>query len=352
MLCGVLVGHTANAFAATEGIALVLGNANYAGFPALQGCGPSAHRVAAALRHLGFRVIEAEDATDGQMQGAAGDFTLALSHAPDAPAFIYVCSYAVNLSGRSFLLPVSAALTRPTDVLTQGLLTNSLARLLSARTEAASMLAIDLVLAPGSAEADKFTLPAADQLPPPAGLIAVSDAQLGSDASPLAQALIAGLTGPAVQNIPFLATASAQLAAAKPQATIVALHTPASMQYLAGAPPPAPAPVAAPAKPAPPPVTAQEPVPATASPAPTPVVAATPAAPPTLLPDETAMNEAQRKSVQTVLAGIGYYAGPVDGVFGPETRAAVRRYQHEIHADMTGILTGGQATLLVNRGAR
>ena len=38
----------------------------------------------------------------------------------------------------------------------------------------------------------------------------------------------------------------------------------------------------------------------------------------------------------------------IDATFGPETRAAIRRYQFEIKADMTGTLTAEQATKLVN----
>ena len=34
-------------------------------------------------------------------------------------------------------------------------------------------------------------------------------------------------------------------------------------------------------------------------------------------------------------------------MFGPDTRAAIRRYQHELGADMTGRLTAAQATRLV-----
>ena len=160
----------------------------------------------------------------------------------------------------------------------------------------------------------------------------------GSGPSPLAQALIAGLAGPVVQSGTLLADVGARLARARPRATVVALHAPQATLYLAGAParPPArrPAPVAA------------------AAPRPAPAAAAAPAAPPILLPAGPDMTGAQRREVQTVLAGVGYYDGPVDGIFGPETRAAIRRYQHEIHADMTGVLTGGQATILVNHNFR
>jgi len=49
-----------------------------------------------------------------------------------------------------------------------------------------------------------------------------------------------------------------------------------------------------------------------------------------------------------MLAKIGYYSGRIDGTFGPETRAAIRRYQFEIKAELTGRLTAEQATRLVN----
>lgn len=60
------------------------------------------------------------------------------------------------------------------------------------------------------------------------------------------------------------------------------------------------------------------------------------------------MTEPERRQVQTVLAAMGYYAGRIDATFGPETRAAIRRYQFEIKADLTGRLTAEQATRLVN----
>jgi peptidoglycan hydrolase-like protein with peptidoglycan-binding domain len=59
------------------------------------------------------------------------------------------------------------------------------------------------------------------------------------------------------------------------------------------------------------------------------------------------MTDADRRRVQTTLARLGYYDGQVDGIFGPDTRAAIRRFQHEIHGEMTGRLTAEQATRLV-----
>ena len=52
--------------------------------------------------------------------------------------------------------------------------------------------------------------------------------------------------------------------------------------------------------------------------------------------------------MQVILTNLGYYSDRLDGVFGPETRAAIRRYQFEIKAEMTGRLNAEQATRLVN----
>ena len=60
------------------------------------------------------------------------------------------------------------------------------------------------------------------------------------------------------------------------------------------------------------------------------------------------MTDTQRRQVQTALAHLGYYGIQVDGVFGPETRAAIRRYQHEIGSETTGRITADEATRLVN----
>ena len=60
------------------------------------------------------------------------------------------------------------------------------------------------------------------------------------------------------------------------------------------------------------------------------------------------MSDFDRRTVQTALARLGYYPGPIDGRFGPDTRAAIRRFQYELNAEMTGRLTATQASRLVS----
>jgi peptidoglycan hydrolase-like protein with peptidoglycan-binding domain len=69
---------------------------------------------------------------------------------------------------------------------------------------------------------------------------------------------------------------------------------------------------------------------------------------PRALPAEAEMSMADRRQVQEALQRLDYYKGPVDGIFGPLTRAAIRRFQQQnIGADATGHLTADQANRLV-----
>jgi peptidoglycan hydrolase-like protein with peptidoglycan-binding domain len=66
------------------------------------------------------------------------------------------------------------------------------------------------------------------------------------------------------------------------------------------------------------------------------------------LPDEKEMSAANRRQVQEALHGLGYYDGPVDGIFGRMTRAAIRRFQDSIGDKNTGYLTAAAASRLVS----
>jgi peptidoglycan hydrolase-like protein with peptidoglycan-binding domain len=60
------------------------------------------------------------------------------------------------------------------------------------------------------------------------------------------------------------------------------------------------------------------------------------------------MSAADRRQVQEALHRLDYYQGPVDGIFGPLTRAAIRRFQRQDTGSYaTGYLTADQANRLV-----
>jgi peptidoglycan hydrolase-like protein with peptidoglycan-binding domain len=67
------------------------------------------------------------------------------------------------------------------------------------------------------------------------------------------------------------------------------------------------------------------------------------------MPDEARMSRADRLRVQEALKRQGYYKEGIDGIFGPGTRAAIRRFQGDIGAEMTGRLTAEEANRLVNK---
>ena len=98
----------------------------------------------------------------------------------------------------------------------------------------------------------------------------------------------------------------------------------------------------------------QAPAPASRAPAAGSSQAAKPPAPPSTaaraptMPAESKMSAVNRRNVQEALHRLGYYQGPVDGVFGPRTRAAIRRFQNSIGAKRTGYLTALEASRLVS----
>ena len=60
------------------------------------------------------------------------------------------------------------------------------------------------------------------------------------------------------------------------------------------------------------------------------------------------MSAANRRKVQEALRHLGYYRGRVDGIFGPRTRAAIRRFQDSIGSKSTGYLSAVEANRLVS----
>jgi hypothetical protein len=296
--------------------ALIIGNATYSSLAGLPGCRKSANTVAAALRALGFQVTARQDPSTGGVDAGIAEFSDHLGGGASV-GFVYVCGYATDFNDRTFVLPTSARIDRPSDVLTQGALAKSLVGPMSHDPTTVGVVVFDLVPKPDGPQ--KLDLDALAALPVPdgVGIIATTESTPGDNPTPIATALVAGLSGSQVRTEKLLAAVQTQLAG-----SAVAIHLPAHPGFLAGAPPP----------------------PVAAAPSTAPVAAV----PDQKLPDESQMTDADRRTVQTALIRLGYYDRQVDGVFGPDTRAAIRRYQHEIGSEMTGQLTAVEATRLVN----
>ena len=340
LIVGLLFSHAAAA--APTGIALVIGNASYSTLPPLPGCAKGPLQVSAALTALGYDVIERANASAGQLDGAIGALNEKLRVTPEKPLLIYFCGYFASVNDRPFVLPSTAAPQGPADLLTQGMLAKALVDVVARSGARPAILLLDAVPTPGfGASLGLETLNRRD-VPLELNLLGVTvglgDAS-GDTPTALATALVPALKGPTIAIADLIDNASAAFeATAKGKITLRRNAT--EPGYLVGAslPPPAPAPA-----PEPPKEVAAAPPAANPQPEP-PAVAVTPAE----LPDAARMTDSDRRVAQTALARLGYYAGPIDGVFGSETLAAIRRLQHELKASMTGQLTAAQARWLVS----
>jgi len=335
VLCALVpLTRTANAAPAADGrrVALVIGNADYSALPALPACTASANVVTAALKRAGFDVAERLDLSNGEMGAAIADWDASSS---GASAVAYVCGYAGGYDNRAFLLPVSARIERDTDTLTQGILAKSLLDAAVRSRAKAALVLVDAVARPAST--GRLALDTLAGAAPTAAVgfaAASTTATPPQGATPLAVALSATLATSGTEiEIDKLLDALRQRVAASPGMQFAA-RAPSSPVWLVGGPAPAPPPPSPAATP-PPPAT-----PTAAAPAP-------PAPPPAVGPDEAHMTDADRRRIQGALLRLGYYDGRVDGIFGPDTRAAIRRFQHEIGAEMSGRITPEQSGRLL-----
>lgn len=325
-------------------LALVLANAAYTGMPALPGCTLSARAVADGLRQAGFDITERTDPSNGALGAAFGALARRIAATPDAAVIIYFCGYATEFDSRVFVLPATTALGRASDVLTQGMAARSVTDA-AFRGSRAGLAVLDLFPAPGASADGISQSVAARSLADGQFIAATVGADLAAAPTPLAQALVRELHPPAVAG-----TLLRNLRTALAGATAVSLVTAGE----AGAPAalmPAPDRTSAvqetkpdmPSAAATPPAPVRSTPPISEPPIPGPPASATL----TAFPEEAQYTGQDRQAVQAALLGLGYYAGPVDGLFGTGTRAAIRRYQHEIGADMTGVLAPQQAARLM-----
>ena len=319
-------------------IALVIANGQYGSMPQLAMCRASSAVVRDALHSKGFEVVERNDLGRGEFDSAIGSLARRAAASPSALVAMYYCGYAMEFNGRSFLLPTSASLARDYDVLTQGIISKSLLDSLVRAKDSGGFVLLDVLRAPNA---------------PGSGV-----ARLVEHATPSTYAVI-GVSNDVTPGGPTVASLALrdQVAEIEPNLdkftsgmrSQLSKNVSVTAQFLPAIAHPPPPPAAVPAPPAKPAAEAPA-VPPPAPPA-QPAIATPPAAPAPprqVMADEEQMSEQDRRLVQVKLATLGYYVGRLDANFGPETRAAIRRYQFEIKAEMTGRLTAEQATKLVN----
>jgi len=323
--------------------ALIISNAQYANLPPLARCTASAAAVRDALKAKGFEVVERSDVRRGEFDAAIGALAKRTGASPPSVAVMYYCGYAQEFNGRSFLLPAAADIKRENDVLTQGLITKSLVDSLARVGDSTGVVLLDGFQPPGTPATGLARL--AEQIQPGSfAVIGVNNDAAAQGPTATAQALRGQMTGEEVSLEKFVAGMRGELAKSGAGTAFFVAATGRPSFLVGGKPPPAPV-AAAP----PPPVAPAAPAPTPAPAASTPPAAPAPAAPPQqAMVDEDRMSDQDRRQVQVALATLGYYSGRIDATFGPETRAAIRRFQFEIKAEMTGRLSAEQATKLVN----
>jgi len=320
-------------------IALVIANGRYASMPALARCTVSATAVRDALRGRGFEVMERSDLGRGEFDTSIGALARRLAAAPAASGVLYYCGYALEFNGRSFLLPASASIARDYDVLTQGIIAKSLVDSLIRGNESRGFILLDVFRTPAASSTAALG-GLAEQIRP-SNFAVIGASNDGASEGPTAAAL--ALRDQAAEGETSLDLFAGGIHRRLAKAAAVTAHfipaMPRPPAEVAARPeaPPSPAPAASTAIAVPPPP-------------PEPAILVSPAAPPSraTMADEDQMSDQDRRRVQALLATMGYYSGRIDGTFGPETRAAIRRYQFEIKADLTGRLNAEQATRLVN----
>ncbi len=210
--------------------ALVIGNATYSALPGLPGCARSANTVAAAVRALGFQVTERQDASTGGIDAGITEFSQHL--AGGATGFVYVCGYATDFNDRTFVLPTTARIDRPSDVLTQGLLAKSMLSSMSHDPATVGVVVFDLIPKPDVPAKLRSDVLAALPVPDGVGIIAAAETTPADGPTPLATALVAALAGPEVRTDALLASVRARL----PNAAMT-IHDPVHPGLLAGTPP-------------------------------------------------------------------------------------------------------------------
>jgi len=141
-----VVGAMAGRAEAESRIALVIGNAHYAGeyLPELANPINDARLMADTLKQVGFQVVLLEDADQKQMKRAITAFGEAVGKGgPDATAAFYYAGHGVQIAGFGYLIPIDAQISRAADVEIEAVSVDDVAQQLAFAGNKVSILMLD-----------------------------------------------------------------------------------------------------------------------------------------------------------------------------------------------------------------
>ncbi len=298
----------------------------------------------ATLRRLGAVTLRTDDPTNASLRVEAKRFATEAAAADVAIAVI--AGPVVTLADRDFVAPGDLVLRRPNDLLTRAVPLSAFARAADLAGEGGAVLVLPHPSASALPDGVQPIDGAPEALPgmspvlvagggSAGGVLVTLDLASGDETVELAAILreMQGIAGTAISFIPERE---------------VLLRMPDPAPVVEAAPPsPSPSPVPAPVA-----AVTPEPVLATAEPglAPAEPGVAPPAAarlsPEMLATLERGLSRAERRAIQRALNLRGHYAGPIDGVIGDQTRAAIRAFQAIAGGETTGFLTPEQLGVL------
>lgn len=100
--------------AASDRVALVVGNGAYENAAQLANPPNDASDVAKALRNIGFDVVEGRNLSKRDMESKIREFGKKLDNAN--LALFFYAGHGLQVSGRNYLVPIDAKLDRPADL--------------------------------------------------------------------------------------------------------------------------------------------------------------------------------------------------------------------------------------------
>ena len=269
-----------------------------------------ADAIQAQLQVMGAETLRSAGPNNAELRSMLKRFT---SESANARAtFVYLDMPAVAFEGREFVLPENASLNRPTDLFTQAIPLLAFARA-AAQAEQGGAVVTTVSAAPEGLPDGLTVVQRAPDPVPGSGSILVAHY---SNSDPIVQVIAAAGRDEVIEI-----GAMFRRMVAGGDVTVSAL-------------PPSPIYLRSPALP-------QVTIDPLAG-----QLSESRADRPETLEDlvilEQSLSRSAKRAIQRTLRDLGHYKGLVDGIFGPQTRAAITAFQETRSEDPTGVLTQRQ----------